>query len=227
MPTYKFPRPSVMVDIALVAFDEGVLKTLLIRRARPPFKGMWATPGGYIEMGETLLASAERELKEEAGLWALRLEMFGVFGDPGRDPRGRSVAVGYWTAVKMDKVKPRAGDDAGEVGWFDLLNPPPLAFDHNLILKTLHEHLKLKLHWFSNALKFLPRTFTLDQACGLYETVYRRKIGAAEFSRQIESKYLLVPSRGAKPRTPAPARFSLSETAAKRAEQTRAACVNL
>ncbi|MFH0794356.1 MAG: NUDIX hydrolase [bacterium] len=227
MPTYKFPRPSVMVDIALVAFDAGVLKTLLIQRARPPFKGRWATPGGFIEMDETLLESAERELKEETGLSGLRLEMFGVFGDPGRDPRGRSVAVGYWAAVRKDRVKPRARDDAGEVGWFNLIKPPPLAFDHDLILKTLHKNLRLKLHWFSNALKFLPRTFTLNQARQLYDAVYRRKFRPAKFNRQIKEKYPLVPVPGAKPRTPAPARYSLSEKAAKRTEDNQSACVTL
>ena len=59
--TYDYPRPSVTVDIALVTMEPRP-RILLIRRKHPPFGGMWALPGGFVEMDETLEASARREL---------------------------------------------------------------------------------------------------------------------------------------------------------------------
>ncbi|MDF1592679.1 MAG: NUDIX hydrolase [Desulfobacterales bacterium] len=57
-------RPQVAVG-AVVFKDDGVL---LVRRGRAPAKGLWAIPGGSMELGETLQAAAEREIFEETGI---------------------------------------------------------------------------------------------------------------------------------------------------------------
>ena len=44
MYTYRYPRPSVTADIAILSLD--LQQVLLIRRGNDPFKGMWALPGG-------------------------------------------------------------------------------------------------------------------------------------------------------------------------------------
>ncbi len=139
--TYEYPRPAVTVDA--VVFCErtpGRFETLLIRRAREPFAGRWAFPGGFIEMEETLLESARRELREETGLDGLALEPLATFGDPGRDPRGRTISV-VFAALAPPALAERArgADDAAEARWFPVEAPPPLAFDHDQILaRALH-----------------------------------------------------------------------------------------
>jgi 8-oxo-dGTP diphosphatase len=142
--TYDYPRPSVTVDIALVT-RESQPRILLIRRKRPPFEGMWALPGGFVEMEETLEAAARRELFEETGIKETRLEQVHTFGDPGRDPRGRTISVVYMARVDVSKVKPHAGDDAADAGWHFLDRPPALAFDHKKILAMIRLRLKKKL----------------------------------------------------------------------------------
>src|SRR5258708_6849250 len=94
--TYDYPRPAVSVDCVVFGLDEGDLKVLLIQRARKPFAGRWALPGGFVGMNETLDAAARRELKEETGLSCDYLEQLYTFGDPGRDPRGRVVQAVYY-----------------------------------------------------------------------------------------------------------------------------------
>jgi 8-oxo-dGTP diphosphatase len=130
---YDFPRPSVTVDIAIVTLEKRP-RVLLVRRKNEPFAGAWALPGGFINMDETLEDSARRELREETGVTAADLVQLGTYGDPGRDPRGRTITVAYLTRVKPRQVKPVAADDAAEVGWFALDAPPTLAFDHDRIL---------------------------------------------------------------------------------------------
>jgi 8-oxo-dGTP diphosphatase len=138
--TYDYPRPAVTVDIILVT--RGLRpKVLLIRRKHEPFAGKWALPGGFVDMDETLEAAAHRELREETGLEVKKLEQLYTFGDPGRDPRGRTIAVAYFAVVNPAKLKPAADDDAAEVGWFSLRKPPPLAFDHRKILAHLRKRL--------------------------------------------------------------------------------------
>jgi 8-oxo-dGTP pyrophosphatase MutT (NUDIX family) len=57
----------VAVKSASVALLEGS-RVLLIRRAQPPFDGLWTLPGGRLERGETAQAAAIREIGEELGL---------------------------------------------------------------------------------------------------------------------------------------------------------------
>ena len=138
---YEYPRPAVTVDVVIVTREEKP-RVLLIRRKHDPYEGCWALPGGFVDMDEALDAAARRELLEETGVKATDLAQIGTFGDPGRDPRGRTITVAYLAQVDHDAVQPRAADDAAEVGWFSLQRPPTLAFDHKDILAVARKILK-------------------------------------------------------------------------------------
>ncbi len=136
--SYDWPRPSVTTDIAVFADRGEVASILLIQRKHEPFAGAWALPGGFLDAGETLEACAARELREETGLVARDLRLFGTYSQPGRDPRGWTLSVGFWTRVeigKEDGVEAVAGDDAADCRWFALDDLPDLAFDHDLIVR--------------------------------------------------------------------------------------------
>ena len=126
--------PAVTTDIAIFARNGEVIEILLIRRKKPPFQGSWALPGGFLDADETAETCAARELEEETGVKAGRLKLVGVYSEPDRDPRGRTVTLAYATLVDRESISPEARDDAAEVGWHDIANPPPLAFDHERII---------------------------------------------------------------------------------------------
>lgn len=128
-----FFRPSVTVDILVLDWSTGALTLLLIQRAHAPFAGHWALPGGFIEAEETLEASARRELLEETGLSIGPLVPFGTYGDPGRDPRGRTLTVAYLALTSGQPVV-CGQDDAAQARWFPVQELPPLAFDHARII---------------------------------------------------------------------------------------------
>jgi len=131
---YSYPRPALTADVAVFTLHEQQLKLLLIRRKTDPFAGRWALPGGFVNEGERLVEAAKRELQEETGIEGGTLQEFGAFGDPGRDPRGWTVTVAYYTLLRWESAHARAADDAGEVGWFPVKKLPQLAFDHELII---------------------------------------------------------------------------------------------
>ncbi len=132
MYTYKYPRPALTVDA--IVLTKQPAKILLIKRKKDPFAGMWALPGGFIEMDETLEQACRRELKEETGLTAETLTQFKAYGEPDRDPRHRTISIVFYTFLKTPE-KPKGMDDAADAKWFSINNLPPLAFDHQLILK--------------------------------------------------------------------------------------------
>ena len=123
----------VTVDIVIFLIDGNNRQILLIKRDKAPFEGKWALPGGFVEIEEKLEDAARRELKEETGLKVEELYQLHTFGDPGRDPRGRTISVVFYGYIhKGTDIK--AGDDAREAQWFSLHQLPELAFDHNRIL---------------------------------------------------------------------------------------------
>ncbi len=134
--TYEYPRPCVTVDIILLRNDGNGPEILLIERGNPPFEGLWAFPGGFINMDEDLETSARRELFEETSLKPLTMKQFRTYGAINRDPRHRTITVVYVAEIDDKQThEPTAGDDARSAAWFRLEALPPLAFDHMDILE--------------------------------------------------------------------------------------------
>ncbi len=133
--TYDYFRPMVSADVVVLKKNSKQVSVLLIKRLNPPYKDLWALPGGFLEKDETLLDCAKRELKEETNISGIDLEQLYAFGDPGRDPRGHCVTIVYIGWVHNLQHQPKAGDDAKEVLWFSLSDLPELAFDHNKVIE--------------------------------------------------------------------------------------------
>lgn len=131
---YEHPHPAVTADVAVLRHRDERLEILLVRRARGPYDGKWALPGGFVEIDEDLEAAARRELAEETGLEGMSLEQLRTFGDPGRDPRERVITVVYIAVLDGGQADVRAASDADEADWFDVTELPDLAFDHDDII---------------------------------------------------------------------------------------------
>jgi 8-oxo-dGTP diphosphatase len=139
---YNWPRPMVTVDAAVFAFFDGKAKLLLVQRKHEPFKDRWALPGGFVDMDEDLPDAATRELAEETGLTGVSLEQLGTFGQPGRDPRGRTITIVYFGIAEKNWKQVQAADDAANVQWFDIDHLPSMAFDHDEIARCAIERLR-------------------------------------------------------------------------------------
>jgi 8-oxo-dGTP diphosphatase len=126
--TRRYPGPSLAVDAVWIRRE----RVLLVRRANPPFRGEWALPGGFVELGETVEAAVRRELREETGLVGRVAGLVGVYSDPGRDPRKHTVSVVF--EMRGRGGRPRGGDDAALAEWVPLTPRPRLAFDHGKVL---------------------------------------------------------------------------------------------
>ena len=94
-------------------------RLLLIKRASDPGKGNWSFPGGRIELGETVLEAARREVLEETGIEIEPLEIFQVYDWVTRDDTGRILFhyIVHYVRARYVSGEPRAQDDATDVLW--------------------------------------------------------------------------------------------------------------
>jgi len=134
---YEYPRPAVTVDLVVLAHRAGELVVLLVKRGRDPFAGSWAIPGGFLDIDEGIEVGVRRELAEETGLdLSVSVSFLGVFGTPGRDPRGRTISLVHVAYLPGEPPAVKGGDDAAEAGWYPALpDDLTLAFDHDAILR--------------------------------------------------------------------------------------------
>jgi ADP-ribose pyrophosphatase len=92
---------------------------LLVKRANPPGRGLWAIPGGRVKLGETLEQAAKREVREETGVIIRPQEPIYIFEVIDRDDAG-GVRFHY---VIVDLLAdylsgvPSPGTDASEARW--------------------------------------------------------------------------------------------------------------
>lgn len=211
----KYERPSVTVDVVMFTIMDDDLKVLLIKRKNPPCAGMWAFPGGFVDMKESLEHAALRELREETGVKDSEIgyvEQLYTFGDPDRDPRTRVITVAYLALVRADAVRPTGADDASDAQWHSAVNPPMLAFDHEEILEKAKERLRELASNTTAPFYFLPECFTLHDLQRAYELSLGCRLDKRNFRRRIRkiAKLELCPKQPAKCKGRPPALYKLS-----------------
>lgn len=140
------PFPPVFVTVDAVVTCQA--HVLLIQRGKAPGKGLWAVPGGFLELGETLYQSALRELEEETGLVLDSTSSAPlathVFDHPQRSQRGRTISHGYHFQLNMAQPPElEAADDAAALQWVPIVElaarEEQFFDDHFHILDTFLE----------------------------------------------------------------------------------------
>lgn len=92
---------------------------LLAQRSKGSYKGRWGFPGGHLERGETVIAAALRELREETGIEAEARDVLTTLDEIGRDAAGIVQWHYVLVAVLADyrSGEAVAADDAAGVRW--------------------------------------------------------------------------------------------------------------
>lgn len=125
--------PLVAVDALIRYSDDSIV---LIRRKNPPFKGMLALPGGFVDIGETVEDACIREAFEETNIKVKIVRLIGVFSKPDRDPRGHNISIAFYCIPLSKKQLPKAKDDALDLEIVPIkgISKLNLAFDHKDII---------------------------------------------------------------------------------------------
>jgi ADP-ribose pyrophosphatase YjhB (NUDIX family) len=111
------------VGVGALVMRDG--KALLVKRIMDPERGKWSIPAGFLDHGEDPRQTAAREVFEETGLEIRVGDLLDVFTNPPQHG-GASIFILYRAQLVGGTM--RAGDDAGDVGFFALDDLPELAF---------------------------------------------------------------------------------------------------
>jgi 8-oxo-dGTP diphosphatase len=116
MTSREYPD-SPRVGVGAVVLREG--QVLLVRRGTAPSQGLWAIPGGVLELGETLQKAAEREILEETGIIIRAGEPVFICDACHRDDDGRVRYHYVIVDLAADYVsgEVQGADDAMEARW--------------------------------------------------------------------------------------------------------------
>jgi 8-oxo-dGTP diphosphatase len=110
-----------------------------------------------------LLGENNEQLRQETGLRRVFLEQLYTLGDLDRDPRERVVTIGYYALINLHDHRLKAASDAANAPWFDIVDLPRLAFDHDAIIQMALKRLKSKVRHCPIGFELLPRKLTISQ----------------------------------------------------------------
>lgn len=190
-------QPAVSVDVVILTIFDDTLRVLLVKRTHEPFKHMWALPGGFVKVDESLEDAARRQLLEKTGVADIYLEQLYTFGDQDRDPRLRVITVAYYALVPVGTVPSFVQDGGGAaVTWSPVEAHPPLAFDHAAIVAYALSRLRNKLEYTPVGMELLPERFTLSHLQRVYEAITGRAVDKRNFRKKMRGKEWLERAEG-------------------------------
>ncbi len=187
---HDFDVPLTSVDLVIFTIKDQALHVLLVQRGEHPFKGMWALPGGFIDIhnDDDLEATALRKLYQKTGVKTPYLEQLQGFGNRARDPRGWSATFSYFALIPSENIQLVHGANADAARWFVIEDGGialDLAFDHAQILRVAVQRLRSKVEYSSLPVHLLPEEFTLSELQRVHEIVLGRSIDKSAFRKRI------------------------------------------
>jgi 8-oxo-dGTP diphosphatase len=195
-----FERPLTTVDVVIFTVRDETLQVLLVKRGNKPddpFPGVWALPGGFVDvtLDMTLERTARRKLLDKTGVKSPYLEQLGSWGGKHRDPRGWSTSHVYFALIAPDAISLVAGGNAELVDWHSVAGSAGrkrLAFDHAEILAVAVERLRSKVEYTSLPAFLLTEPFTLPQLQKMYEIILGRTVDKSGFrTRALAAEFLV------------------------------------
>jgi len=164
------------------------LQALLWQRAKEPFAGAWALPGGSLSATETLEESAARHLAEKVDVRDLsHLEQLETLSEPARNPAGRELATAYLGLVPAG-VDPQIPADTR---WHPVDDLPELAYDHEAILLSARDRLRAKLSYTNLGFALAPPSFTLAELRDIYAAALGHHVTATNLQRVLLRRQLI------------------------------------
>ncbi len=201
---------NLSYDSVIFGFNGTQLKILILEYHNT---GLFALPGGFVQMDENLEDAVKNGVRQRTGIQDIYLEQFYTFGGLKRsDPAamdkiltqnnldkeqyswmmGRFISIGYYALINYEDVTPKPDELSDSINWYPIDELPKLMMDHEEMveraLKVLRHNLDRKLV----GTNLLPHKFTMKQLQQVYEAVLGVGLRRTTFQRKMLSLDILV-----------------------------------
>ncbi len=191
----EFDAPNVSVDSVLFTYHEQKLKVLLVHRANHPDKGLWALPGGFVNLNKDkqLEDTAYRKLARKTGVKPHYLEQLHSVGNNHRDKRAWSITICYTALIAHQDCEVHV-NSVSDAKWLTLeeIAQMTLAFDHQHLIEAAKQRLMQKALYSIIPAFVLPECFTLPELQHVHEVIIGKPLQQKSFRRRIEQAELLI-----------------------------------
>ncbi|GAB3790453.1 NUDIX domain-containing protein [Spirosoma horti] len=201
--------PAVSIDNVIFGFHQNELTVLLLQAKS---NQNWMLPGGFVGKDEDVDSAAARILHARTGLMNVFLQQFHVFGSAKRNKKEhlrevlgtlgidltaeswfmqRFISIGYYALVNYSQVIPQPDETSLACSWQPVSQLPPMLFDHESIIGSALQALRLQLNYQPIGYTLLPKEFPLKSLQTIYETILGRKLERSNFNRKLLSYGIL------------------------------------
>lgn len=201
--------PNLSFDCVIFGFNGKLLKILILEYHNT---GLFALPGGFIEVGQSLEEAVKKGVEERTGLKNVFLDQFQVFGNLDRsDPEAmlrilkgnnknlnennwmldRFITVGHYALINYEKVTPKPDHLSDSIGWYAIDELPRLMMDHNEIANKALQVLRNNLSEKLIGMNLLPQKFTMKELQSVFEAVLDQNLRRTTFQRKMLSLDIL------------------------------------
>lgn len=194
---------EVLGNIFMV--EDGILKILLLRKKREPYKGYWILPREMVAKNKTLEEVLNDTVYKKVGLNNLCYEQVAFFSEIDRFPNKRVIGASFLALVDEVTVKTHQKDTSYEYSWFSIAKLPKIGYDHIKVIDRSINILRQKLNQSDTLKKFFPSDFTLPEIQRVYEQVLTKEFDRRNFRKKflkldlIETTGEVAPSTSGRP----------------------------
>ncbi|TSC56117.1 MAG: NUDIX hydrolase [Parcubacteria group bacterium Gr01-1014_18] len=192
MPSKAIPdraqNPFIATDSVIFHALKGKLYIPLLQLKHPPYQGMWKLIGGLISLDQSIESSVIQQIENKTNIQKQNfiIDQVYTFGEVNRDIEKHSISIVYLALThQMWPLKNSQHDMT--VKWFPITELPPLAYDHEKIIKFTIGRLQAKVRSSNIIQGLLPEEFTLTELQQVYETVLDKTIDKRNFRKKISS----------------------------------------
>jgi 8-oxo-dGTP diphosphatase len=201
MPSNNF---TVSVDMVSFAIRSSMPKNELVvfayrrgARGTDPFPNGLSLPGAVVGAAEEFEQACARRLHEAFGMAPTHIEQLYTFGQPGRDPRSRTVAVSYLMLVpprRLGEVKtaPEFGSGAAWLSCAEALQQKDWAFDHRKMVETGLRRLRAKVRYEPVIFSLLDTEFSTQDVWRALEAVCGKPFDRRNIAKRLKGFPFLV-----------------------------------
>ncbi|MFA5933231.1 MAG: NUDIX domain-containing protein [Microgenomates group bacterium] len=172
----NYEQGNIAVDAVIFTVYDQNLLVYLNTREKEPFKGLFELPGGLLLPNETAEDTLSRKLKDIVENNDVFFEQFRTFTKPKRDPRGRTISIGFIALVPYDHI-------INTKNLCPVNSLSDLAFDHIEIIMKAQKYLEENTDKLAR--QFMPKLFPINDLQIVYEVAGQKKLDNRNFRKKV------------------------------------------